>query len=82
MFENTYGRVTFYVKLQVIDLHLYLKYYSSIGVFQTFWQQKPTTWFLHKSHIGRKWVYVIKDVKSIGKFLITTNIYILNIICC
>ena len=38
------------------DLHLYLKWHSSTGVFQTFWQKKPTTWFLHKSNIGRKWV--------------------------
>ena len=34
--RNTYGRVTFYVKMQIIDLHLYLKCHSSTDVFQTF----------------------------------------------
>ena len=34
--KNTCGRVTFSVKMQVIDLHLYLKCHSSTGVFQTF----------------------------------------------
>ena len=41
---------------EIIDLHLYLKCHSSTGVFQTFWLEKPTTWFLHKSNIGWKWV--------------------------
>ena len=43
--KNTCGRMTFQVKMQVIDLvkiqvidlHLYLKCQSSTGVFQTFW---------------------------------------------
>ena len=34
--KNTSGRVTFQVKMQVIDQHLYLKYHSSPGVFQVF----------------------------------------------
>ena len=34
--ENTCGWVTFSVKMQVMDLHLYLKCHSSTGVFQTF----------------------------------------------
>ena len=36
MCGNTCGRVTFHVKMQVIDLHLYLKCHSSTGVFHTF----------------------------------------------
>ena len=32
------------------------KCHSYTGVFQTFCQQKPTTWFLHKWNIGQKWV--------------------------
>ena len=42
--------------MQAIDLHLYLKCHSSTDVFQIFCQLKPTTWFLHKWDIGRKWV--------------------------
>ena len=42
--------------MQVDDLHLYLKCHCSAGVFQTFSWEKPTTWFLHKCNIGRKWV--------------------------
>ena len=34
--KNTCGRVTFSVKMQVFDLHLYLKCHSFTGVFQTF----------------------------------------------
>ena len=34
--KNTFERVTFVVKMQVIDLHLYLKCHLSTGVFQTF----------------------------------------------
>ena len=36
--KNTFGRVTFYVKVQVIDLHLYVTCHCSTGVFQTFCQ--------------------------------------------
>ena len=36
-----------------------LKIHSSTGVFQTFCQEKPATWFLHKRNIGRKWFKVI-----------------------
>ena len=35
-FKNTCGRVTFQVKMQVIDLHLFLKCHSSTSVFQRF----------------------------------------------
>ena len=45
--KYTSGRVTLIVKMQVIDLHLYQNRHSSTGVFQTFCQYKPTTWFLH-----------------------------------
>ena len=48
--------MTFLVNMQVDDLHLYLKCHSSADVFQTFDQQKPTTWFILKWNIGRKWV--------------------------
>ena len=34
--KNTCGRVTFLVKMQVDDLHLYVKCHSSTGVFETF----------------------------------------------
>ena len=34
--KNNCGRATFYVKMQVDDLHLYLKCHSSTGVLQTF----------------------------------------------
>ena len=34
--KNTCGRLTFWVKMQVVGLHLYLKCHSSTGVFQTF----------------------------------------------
>ena len=34
--KNTCGRVTFLNNDQVIDLHRYLKYHSSTGIFQTF----------------------------------------------
>ena len=34
--KNTCRRVAYYVKMQVIDLHLYLKCHSSAGVFQPF----------------------------------------------
>ena len=34
--KNTRGRVTFYVKMQVDGLHLYLKCHSSTGVFTYF----------------------------------------------
>ena len=44
------------LKIQVIDLHLYLKCHSSAGVFQTFCSKKPNTWFLYKWNIGWKWV--------------------------
>ena len=36
--KNTCGRVTFYVKMQFIDLHLYVKCHYSAGVFQRFCQ--------------------------------------------
>ena len=35
---------------------LYLKCHSFKGVFQTFCQEKPTTWFLRERNIGRKWL--------------------------
>ena len=54
--KNFCGRVTFYIKMHVDDMHRYLKCHSSTGVFQTFCQQKPTTWFIHNQNIGRKWV--------------------------
>ena len=61
--KNTCGRVTFQVKMQVDDLHLYLKYHSAfllkISLFsRCFWSillEKPTTWFIDKWNIGRKW---------------------------
>ena len=34
--ENTCGTVTCYIKMQVDDLHFYVKCYSSKGIFQTF----------------------------------------------
>ena len=34
--KNTCGKVTFSVKMQVDDLHLYLKCHSSTGAFQNF----------------------------------------------
>ena len=34
--KNTCGRVTFLVKMQVDDLHLYVKCHSSTGVIETF----------------------------------------------
>ena len=34
--KNTCGRVTFQVRMQVIDLHLYLEFHYSTSVFQTF----------------------------------------------
>ena len=34
---SVFTRVTFSVKMHVIDLHLCLKCHSSTGVFQTFW---------------------------------------------
>ena len=34
--ESTFGRVTFKVKMQVMDLHFYLKCHSPTGVFHTF----------------------------------------------
>ena len=33
--KKTCGRVIFYVKMQAIDLHIYVKCHSSTGVFQT-----------------------------------------------
>ena len=47
-------------KCQGCDLHLCFKCHSTTGVFRTFCWQKPTTWFIHKSNIGRKWVNILK----------------------
>ena len=36
--ENTFQTVTFYVKMEVIDLHLYLKCHSFTGYFSYIFQ--------------------------------------------
>ena len=35
--KNTCERVTFYIKMQVIDLHLYLNCHFATGFFHTFY---------------------------------------------
>ena len=45
--KSTRGRVTFYIKMQVNYLHLYLKCHSSTGIFPRFYWCKSSTWFLH-----------------------------------
>ena len=66
--RNTCGRVTFLVNMQVDDLHLYLKCHSSTDVFQTFYRQKPTTWFILKWNIGRNGSIVFLEIDRYHRF--------------
>ena len=43
------GRVTFYIKIQVNYLHVYLKGHSSTGLFHTLYWLKSSIWLLHNS---------------------------------
>ena len=54
--KNICRRVTLSIKMQVIDLHLYVKCHSSTGTFHAFCWCKSTTWFLHKWKTNRRWV--------------------------
>ena len=53
--------------MQVIDLHLYLKFRSSTGVFQTFCQKKPTTSFLNKWNIGRNGLIIVSPALILAR---------------
>ena len=53
--KNTYGWVTFWIKMLVTDVHLYVKCHFFIGVFYIFCSCISTTWFLHKWKIDCKW---------------------------
>ena len=61
LIELTHFWLMFHIWMQVDDipdLHLYLKCHSHTSVFQTFCQQKSTTWFQNKWNIGWKCINI------------------------